>query len=115
MQQADLEHLLQRKSAEIAALREISRTISQAHDLDTTLTTITRKTAEVMGMDSCSLYLLDPQGEYLVLRATTGLAAEAVGRARLRLGEGLTGWAALHEQPAWSSNAPADPRFVLLP
>lgn len=68
-----------------------------------------------MGMDSCSLYLLDPQGESLILRATTGLAPEAVGRARLRLGQGLTGWAALHEQPAWSSNAPADPRFVLLP
>ncbi len=115
MPQVDLHQLLQRKSAEIAALREISRTISQAHDLDTTLTTITRKTADVMGMDSCSVYLLDSQGEYLVLRATTGLAAEAVGRARLRLGEGLTGWAARNEQPAWSSNASADPRFVLLP
>jgi GAF domain-containing protein len=115
MDRGELEHLLRRKSAEIAALREIIRTISQAHDLDTTLTTITRKTAEVMGMDSCSLYLLDPQGEYLVLRATTGLAADAVGRARLRVGQGLTGWAALHEQPAWSSNAPADPRVVLLP
>ncbi len=115
MEREELERLVQRKSAEIAALREISRTISQTHDLDTTLTTITRKTAEVMGMDSCSLYLLDPQGEYLVLRATTGLAPEAVGRARLRVGQGLTGWAAQHEQPAWSSNAPADPRFVLLP
>jgi len=52
---------------------------------------------------------------FLVLKATTGLAPEAVGRARLRLGEGLTGWAATHGHPAWSSDAASDPRFVLLP
>ena len=57
-------------------------------------TVITRKTAEVMRVDSCSIYLLDTPGEHLVLKATTGLAPEAVGRSRLRLGEGLTGWAA---------------------
>jgi GAF domain-containing protein len=111
----ELQHRLQRKAAEIAALREIGRAISQALDLDSTLALITRKTAEVMGMDSCSLYLLDPHREYLVLKATTGLAPDAVGRARLRLGEGLTGWAAKHGQPAWSSDAARDPRFVLLP
>ncbi len=111
----DLQQRLRRKEAEISALREIGRAISQALDLDSTLSLITRKTAEVMGMDSCSLYLLDPQREYLVLKATTGLAPEAVGRARLRLGEGLTGWAAKHGQPAWSSDAARDPRFVLLP
>lgn len=73
---------LERKEAEIAALRDISQAISAALDLDTTLMLITRKTAEVMGMDSCSIYLLDPPGEYLVLKATTGLAAESIGRAR---------------------------------
>ena len=102
---------LARKAAEISALREISRAISTATDLDTTLTLITRKTAEVMRMDSCSIYLLDTPGEYLVLKATTGLAAEAVGHGRLLLGEGLTGWAAQTGQPAASANAPADPRF----
>ncbi|HKV44784.1 MAG TPA: GAF domain-containing protein [bacterium] len=104
-----------RKAAEISALREISRAISAATDLDTTLTLITRKTADVMRMDSCSIYLLDTPREHLVLKATTGLAAEAVGRGRLRLGEGLTGWAAQTGQPAASANAPADPRFKYVP
>jgi len=104
-----------RKTAEITALRAISRAIGQALDLDSTLHLITRTTAEVMGMDSCSIYLLDQAGEYLVLKATTGLAAEAVGRARLRFGEGLTGWAAREGQPVASSDAASDPRFVYLP
>ena len=106
---------LQRKEAEIAALREISQAISAALDLDTTLQLITRKSAEVMRMDSCSIYLLDPGGEYIVLRATTGLAAESIGRARLHFGEGLTGYAARHAEPVWSSDAASDPRFVYVP
>ncbi len=106
---------LERKEAEIAALRDISQAISAALDLDTTLTLITRKTAEVMGMDSCSIYLLDPAGEYVVLKATTGLAAESIGRARLRFGEGLTGYAAQHGVPVFSSDAASDPRFVYVP
>jgi two-component system, sensor histidine kinase PdtaS len=106
---------LAQKTAEISALRAISRAISAALDLDTTLTLITRTTAEVMRVDSCSIYLLDASREYLVLNATTGLAADAVGQARLRLGEGLTGWAADTGQPVASTDAAADPRFKLLP
>ncbi|MDQ7819275.1 MAG: GAF domain-containing protein [Armatimonadota bacterium] len=102
-------------SSEIAALRAISRAIGSALDLDSTLHLITRTTAEVMGVDSCSIYLLDPAGEYLVLKATTGLAPDAVGRARLRVGEGLTGWAVREGRPVASSDAASDPRFVYLP
>jgi signal transduction protein with GAF and PtsI domain len=106
---------VERKTAEISALRAISRAIGEALDLDTTLQLITRTTSEVMGMDSCSIYLLDPAGEHLTLKATTGLAAEAVGRARLRFGEGMTGWAAREGVPVASSDAARDPRFVYLP
>ncbi len=107
--------LVKRKSGEITALRAISRAIGEALDLDSTLHLITRTTSAVMGMDSCSIYLLDPSGEYLVLKATTGLAEGAVGRARLKFGEGLTGWAAKEGAPVASSDAARDPRFVYLP
>ena len=111
----DLQHQLAQKTAQLAALREIGRAINAAWDLQATLELITRKTAEVMDMDSCSIYLLDEAGEYLVLEATTGLAPEAVGRARLRLGEGLTGWAAQAGEPVGVADAARDPRFKHLP
>jgi two-component sensor histidine kinase/putative methionine-R-sulfoxide reductase with GAF domain len=111
----ELDRRLRRREEELSALREISRAIGAAFDLDNTLALIARKTAEVTGMDSCSIYLRDPPGEFLVLRATSGLAPEAVGRARLRWGAGLTGWAAAHAAPAASSEAAQDPRFVYLP
>lgn len=111
----DLKRRLEQKTAQLAALRQIGQAINAAWELRDTLELITRKTAEVMGMDSCSIYLLDPEGEHLVLEATTGLAAEAVGRARLRLGEGLTGWAAAEGKPVGVADAARDPRFKFLP
>lgn len=101
--------------AQISALREITRAISAAGSLEQILALITRKTARVMNMDSCSIYLLDDGGEYLVLKATTGLAAGAVGHARLKFGEGLTGYAAKTAKPMAASHASRDPHFKYLP
>jgi len=111
----DLKQQLDQKTAQLAALREIGRAINAAWDLQATLGLITRKTAEVMGMDSCSIYLLDEAGEHLTLEATTGLAQESVGRAQLRMGEGLTGWSAQEGQPVGVADAARDPRFKYMP
>ncbi len=112
-----LEAALRRKTAHLMALREISQAISSAWGLSQTLALITRKTADVMAMDSCSIYLREQQGDddLLILKASTGLAADAVGHARLRVGEGLTGWAARESKPLAVTDAAADPRFKLLP
>ncbi len=110
-----LEHEVRQKTAQLAALREIGQAINAAWELDATLELMTRRTASVMGMDSCSIYLLDADAERLVLKATTGLAAGSVGLASLRLGEGLTGWAARAGEPVAVADAGRDPRFKFLP
>jgi GAF domain-containing protein len=99
----------------LRALREIAQALSAAWDLDTTLDLIARRTNHVMDADSCSLYLLEPEGEILRLRASTRLSRDSLGRASLRLGEGLTGWAAKNGKPAAVREAQLDPRFKLLP
>jgi two-component system, sensor histidine kinase PdtaS len=98
----------------LRALRDIARALSVAWDLDTTLDLIVRKTTEVMGMDSCSIYLLDPDGETLRLRATTGLARAVLGKATLGLGEGMTGHAAATNQPVFARDAWNHPHFKWL-
>ncbi len=95
----------------LAALREIARSLSTAWDLDSTLDLIVRQTTKVMSCDSCSLYLLDPDGETLRLRATTGLARRALGQATLRTGEGMTGYAVAQKQPIHDADAQANPHF----
>jgi signal transduction protein with GAF and PtsI domain len=107
--------LAKKLQAQLSALREITRAISSAWSLERILELITHKTARVMDVDSCSIYLLDNQDGYLVLKATTGLAREAIGHAKLKLGEGLTGHAAKLGKPIAASKASRDPRFKYLP
>jgi len=95
----------------LAGLREIARALSAAWDVDSTLDLIAEKTAQVMRVDSCSIYLLDNKAEALWLRASTGLAKKSLGRGSLKMGQGLTGWAAQHGQPVAARDAQADPRF----
>jgi signal transduction protein with GAF and PtsI domain len=99
----------------IAGLREIARALSAAWDVDSTLDLIAEKTAQVMQMESCSIYLLDDSRETLWLRASTGLAKKALGRGSLKMGQGLTGWAAQHGQPVAIRDAQADARFHYVP
>ena len=93
------------------ALRDIARALSSARDLDTTLDLIVRKTTELMDVDSCSLYLRDPERDILRLRASTGLSRRALGRSFLRLGEGLTGLAAAENRPVAVADAQKHPGF----
>ncbi len=111
----DTLHRLEQKTAQLRAVGEISAALAAAWELEETLNVITRITSQVMHVDSCSIYLQDESGTRLVLKATTGLAREALGRAALNAGEGLTGWAVTHGQPVAVSDALNDPRFKLLP
>lgn len=95
----------------LAALRQIARALSTAWDLDSTLDLIARKTTEVMQVDSCSIYLLDPDGQTLRLRATTGLAQQMLGLATLKVGEGMTGHAVARNRPVYASDAQHNPHF----
>ena len=94
-----------------AALREIARALSSTWDLDSTLDLIARKTTEVMGVNSCTIYLLDTDNQTLRLRASTGLARQALGRATLQIGEGMTGHAVARNRPIYAADAQHDPHF----
>ena len=65
---------------------------------------------EFMECDSCLLYLL--QDQELVLYASNNPRPETIGRVRLKLGEGLTGWVARERRLlSISRESYLDPRF----
>ncbi len=106
---------LEQKTAQLRAVGQIGAALAAAWKLEDTLDVITRITSQVMGVDSCSIYLQELGRDQLLLKATTGLAKSAIGRAALNIGEGLTGWVVTHGQPVAVSDALSDPRFKLLP
>jgi signal transduction protein with GAF and PtsI domain len=76
---ASLKAQLQHKNEQLAAIREISRAIAEARDLDDTLDLITRRTTEVMHVDSASIYLYNAAESKLILAASTGLNKRGIG------------------------------------
>ena len=109
-----LETKPQGQSNQLAAVREISRAIAEAQDLNDTLDLITRRTTEVMQVDSCSIYLYNHGGDKLVLASSTGLNQAGIGEVYLPHGAGLAGWAAEHQQTIAVADAFADVRFYRL-
>jgi phosphotransferase system, enzyme I, PtsP len=58
-----------------------------------------RRIAAVFGAPVCSLYLLEGDGHELVMRGNVGFRHEALGNARLAVGEGITGQAVEYMRP----------------
>lgn len=98
-----------RERKEIITLEEISMLASSDYRLDDVLKAVAEKTAKRLGVDVCSIYLWD--GEHIVLRATYGLAQEAVGKAKLKIGEGITGSAVAERKPLLIADISKDPRY----
>lgn len=71
---------------------------------------------QVSECDACLVYLLDANTQEIVLRASQLPHAKALGKLRMKMGEGITGWVAEHKSVvALSSNAGRDPRFKKFP
>ena len=73
----------------LLTLEEISQLVAHSHDPGETLTNIVRLIQGRFHTAVCSVYFFEPDRGELVLGATVGLKAEAIGRVRMRLDEGL--------------------------
>ena len=76
-----------------------------------TLTAGVRQLQTRMGVDVCSIYLLESDRTHLVLAATVGLHPESVGKVRMELHEGLAGLVAEQLRPIEVPNVKRHPRF----
>ena len=96
---------------EILFLQRLALTVASTATMNDLVRLVIAETTEALATDVCSVYLIDPDDGRLVLAATNGLLQEAVGRVRLALGEGVTGWAAEDRRPAVVADVRAEPRF----
>ena len=100
---------------ELQFLQRLARAAASTLDARDLVSLVISETTEALGTDVCSVYLLSDDGEHLVLSATNGLRTAAVGRVSLRLGEGVTGWAAAERRPVRVDDVRTEPRFRWLP
>src|SRR6266852_3792769 len=98
--------------SEAALLRRVAGRMSGALPLDAVLRELVDFATSVVNCDSCFIYVLEDKE--LVLRASKNHHPHLVGRLRIKVGQGITGWVAQHREPAFvSRNAAADPRFKM--
>lgn len=111
-----LESRLHEKTVEAEVLRRVGQAISQMMDLSEMLQMVSEIVVNVTETDLCLIYILNDAKTELVLRATNGPAKEEVGKIRLKVGEGITGWVAkTGEHVALVREAFRDSRFKLVP
>jgi signal transduction protein with GAF and PtsI domain len=97
---------------DIEFLHEIGSRMAAADPFHAVLERVVEFVSTIAMCDSCFIYVLE--GEKLVLRASKNPHADLVDELDLQLGQGITGWVAMHQQPvAIASQASSDPRFKM--
>ncbi len=101
-----------RRLEELTFLADVAKLAASARTFEELMGTTLDRARAAARADVCSIYLMDRDRTGLTLAATDGLDQEAVGRARLSMGEGLTGLAALQQTTVTSIDVNVDPRFA---
>ncbi len=106
---------LAQRLRELSFLEGIVRATAEATNSTELLRRIVDGATTASGTQVCSLYLWSEDEKLLVLTATNGLDQSAVGRVRLGLGEGVTGWVAAQSQPLAVRDVRYESRFEWIP
>jgi signal transduction protein with GAF and PtsI domain len=98
------------EDSNVDLLHEIGVRLATADEFHDVLGRVVEFASALVKCDSCLIYVLE--GEELALRASKNPHPEVVDRLKLRVGEGITGWVAQHQEAvAVPEKAAQDPRF----
>jgi adenylate cyclase len=103
--------LLERRAEELQRLNQVSRLLTELMRPEQLLRLVTYLVHLTFGYQSVSILLRD--GDDLVVRAVAGGADEdaRMGR-RIPIGQGITGWVALQQEPLYVGDVRQDPRYI---
>ena len=111
-----------RGEARLDAVLALTEEASRPQPLPDVLAALCERIAGLLAVDVCSIYLREQPNELdaerrgaLVLRATWGYPQAAVGVVRMRIGEGLTGFAVECLRPVSVARAAVDARNKAFP
>ncbi|MEA3397110.1 MAG: GAF domain-containing protein, partial [Chloroflexota bacterium] len=109
------EKALQRRATQLTTAGEVGRQIASLRALDPLLDQVVALIREAFGYRYVSLFLIDPAGEELVLRAGAGYEIEPAKAVRLKIGEeGICGWVAANGEPLLVNDVSREPRYYSL-
>jgi sigma-B regulation protein RsbU (phosphoserine phosphatase) len=93
-------------------LLEVSDVMSTSLDLDTTLRRVAEVVRKVIDYEIFAILLLNEKTQELRIRFQVGYPPEFAERARIKVGEGVTGQAAQSRQAVLVDDVTKDPRYI---
>lgn len=97
---------------ELALLRELIRAASSGPGVEPLAAAAARMITEATATDVCFVHVLDDSERALTLAGATPPFDAEIGKIRLPLGQGISGWVASHRQPVViSHDKESDPRY----
>ncbi|MGH9494454.1 MAG: GAF domain-containing protein, partial [Candidatus Sulfotelmatobacter sp.] len=93
-------------------LLEVADVLATSLDLDTTLRRVAEVVHKVIHYEIFAILLLNEKTQELRFRFQTGYASEFTDRARIKVGEGVTGLAAQSRQAILIGDVRTDPRYI---
>lgn len=98
---------------ELALLREIIQAASSGPGVEPLAAAAARMITEATATDVCFVHVLDDSDRSLTLAGATPPFDRQIGKVRLPLGSGISGWVASHREPVViRADKESDPRYV---
>ncbi|MGH7829260.1 MAG: GAF domain-containing protein, partial [Candidatus Binatia bacterium] len=95
-----LEQKVAQRTHELSVLYDVTATVNQSLDLDVILREVIQKVLETMRFDAVRIYLLEPEGKELRMRAHHGIGPEFLSRSATDpVGVGIIGTVAVTGKP----------------
>ena len=109
----DAVHGLVGADREVALLLDIIAATSSGPGVEPMAAAVARMITAATASDVCFVHVLDDTDQSLTLAGATPPFDEQVGRIRMPLGSGVSGWVASHREPVViAHDKEADPRYV---
>ncbi|BBY17487.1 GAF domain-containing sensor histidine kinase [Mycolicibacterium litorale] len=98
---------------ELALLRELIQAASSGPGVEPLAAAAARMITAATGTDVCFVHVLDDSDRSLTLAGATPPFDREIGKIRLPLGQGISGWVASHREPVViSHDKESDPRYM---
>ena len=104
------------KERKLDVINRVTRLFHSSEDINKTLLFVVKAVNKEMEADACSIYLVDPVSNKLVLEAAIGFDEKIIKNVRMRLdeGEGITGWVVKNCEPVALEDIHDDPRVKFI-
>lgn len=112
LDRAHLRLKLDQQAVEFAVVSDISHTLTSTLDMEDVFQQLTGTIRRTLHVESLSVGLSEPDsGDIVFVEQLMGARFETLPEIRVKKGQGIAGWVALHAEPVIINNVYADKRF----